>query len=85
MSHIAAFYERTKYWKLTKLDQRVSEKMLITGNKLKNFLRLVLFIILQNANMVANRKTNCVLTPSALAIRTICALIARAVLAIIRA
>ena len=52
MSHIAAFYERTKHWNLTKLDQLVTEMMITTGNKF-GFL-----IILQNANMVANGKVN---------------------------
>ena len=54
MSYIAALYERTKYWNLTKLDQHVTEMMITTGNKFYSFPASRFLIILQNANMVAN-------------------------------
>ena len=63
MSYIVALYERTKYWNLTKLDQYVTEMMITTGNKFSNFPASGFLIILQNANMIANGKVNCVMSP----------------------
>ena len=62
-SYIAAFYERTKYWNLTKLDQHVSEVMITTRTKFDNFPACGFLVILQNANMVANEVVNCVMNP----------------------
>ena len=74
MSYIAALYERTKYWNLTTLDQHVTEMMITRGNNFLNFPAsgFLIVIILQNANMVANGKVNCVMSPNrALATETL--------------
>ena len=64
MSHIAALYERPKYYNLTELDQHVTEMMVTTANQFYNFPASGFLIILQNANMVASVKVNCVMSPS---------------------
>ena len=60
---MAALYERTNYWNLTKLDQLVTEMMITTASKFQNVSASGFLIILQNANMVANGKVNCVMSP----------------------
>ena len=65
MSYIAAFYEGTKYCNLTKLDQHFSEMIITRGNTFYKFHASGFLIIVQNANMVANGKVNCVMSTAA--------------------